>query len=121
MNKSELVKRFHDAAEDKDLDAYRSVLHQDFCFQAPMMTTIGLDKFTTSVCESNFVWKDEVVSMIESEDQVACVFDWVGLKPFSRTIRISVWYTFEANQFGENRIRSADLYYDPSQFPKETH
>lgn len=114
-NPTDIVKQYNEAFSRKDLETVRSLLHDRFTFQGPLMQFNGADEFVGMMKQCGFVCHHENVTTVAEGERVAQIFDWICEAPVQANLRMSECMTLK-----DGKIFSAELFYDSAKFPSET-
>jgi len=110
----ELVKQLATAFQNKDKQAFRALLHDEYTFQGPMMQMTSPDEAAEFLSKCPMKAKHENATYAEAGDKVIQVFDWVVSEPFQNTFRMCSMVTLK-----DEKVYKEELIYDSAQFPKE--
>ncbi len=110
---SEIVDSYYQAFEEKDFDKARSLLNDNFKFKGPMMEFDSADDCIAKMKECGFEAQHKTIRTVNDGIQVVKIFDWTVRTPFTGTFRMC-----ECFQVENEKIVSADLFFDTANFPK---
>lgn len=110
----EVVKRVSEAWEKKDTKTYRSLLHNDYKFQGPMMEMCSADEAEAFAQNCPFSCSSENATYVAEGNKVVKIFDWIVTSPVKFQLRMVEFSVVE-----DGKIRSVELFYDTAKFPKE--
>jgi len=110
-----LVERLNKAAETKDFDTVKSLLHPDYTLKDPMMEFHSAKEALEFMKDCPFECKLENVEFVaESGDKVVQTLDAVMVAPVSFRFRMCDILTIE-----DGKVCSEEVFYDTAQIPPE--
>ncbi len=113
MNQAlDIVKSYHKAFENKNWEKARSLLHDSFTFDGPMMQIGNADEFMSKMTECEFTAKHKEITSVTNGDQIVMIFDWIVEKPFQDTIRMCEHFKIQ-----DGKILASNLFFDTAKFP----
>ncbi len=112
--KQTIAKELVDAWNTKNEAVIRAHLHHDFYFKGPMMELNGVDGCIASMDDCPFECTSANSEMIEQDNKVVHVFDWIVTAPFQETIP-----AVEVLEFEGNKVKNSRLFFDTAKFPAE--
>lgn len=110
----DIVKRLNQAAESKDFETVKALLHPKYTLKDPVMSFQSPQEFLQFMKDCPFTCRMENVSFIAEGDKVAQTLDAVMTSPVSFRFRMCDVLTFE-----DGKVRSEEVFYDPAQIPQE--
>ncbi len=110
----ELVKRLNKAAESRDIEAVRSLLHPNYSLKDPMMELNSAEEFLQFMKDCPFTCHLENVKFLEDGDKVVQTLDAVMDAPVAFRFRMCDIVSIE-----DGRVRSEEVFYDTARMPKE--
>jgi len=113
-NNIDIVKRMNKAAETKDVEAIKSLLHPQYRMKDPMMEINGAQEFLEFMKDCPFTCRIENASFVAEGNKVVQTLDAVMTSPVSYRLRMCSIVTIEDGKF-----RSEEVFYDTAQIPKE--
>lgn len=112
-NATDVVENYYQAFENKDYEKARSLLINDFKFKGPMMEFDSADECIEQMKKCGFEAQHKTIRSISDGTQVVKIFEWIVRQPFQGTFRMC-----ECFQVKNDKIVSADLFFDTANFPK---
>jgi ketosteroid isomerase-like protein len=110
MKPMDVAKSYYAAFDSHDFARARALMRDDFRFVGPMMSANSPEQLFEQMKGFDCDFKNTLISMMESGNTVAALFDCEFSRPFKRTIRMSEWLTIV-----DGKIASANLLYDTRQ------
>ncbi len=112
--KQKIAKELFEAWSDKNEAILRKHMHQDFEFKGPMMAIKGVEANIASLADCPFESTSETHDMVEQDDKLVHVFDWIVSAPFQATIP-----AVEVMHFDGEQVTSSRMFFDTGLFPTE--
>jgi ketosteroid isomerase-like protein len=112
MKPMDIVKSYYAAFDTHDFAKARGLMRDDFRFAGPMMAASSPEQLFEQMKAFDCDFKNTLISMVESRNTVACLYDCEFSRPFKATIRMSEWLTIV-----DGKIAAANLVYDTRQMP----
>ncbi|MDP3920686.1 MAG: nuclear transport factor 2 family protein [Candidatus Omnitrophota bacterium] len=110
----EIVKQIAKAFQSKDKEGFRSLLHDRYTFQGPVMQMSSPDEAAEYLSKCPMVATYQNALYTSADDKVVQVFDWVVSEPFQETFRMCSVVTIK-----DGKVFREELIYDSAKFPKE--
>jgi hypothetical protein len=108
----DVVKDYLAAFDRHDLVAARSLLHDDYRFEGPLMQAANADQFITQLKAFGCDFTNKILQIAETGSVVGVLFECTFTKPSVATLRMSEWFTVDGG-----KLRSSRLIYDTRQMP----
>lgn len=113
-NNIDLVKRMNKAAETKDFETVKSLLHPQYTLKDPMIEFNSPQEFLEAMKDCPFTCSFENINFVAEGNKVVQTLDVVTTAPVSYRSRMCCIITIE-----DGKIRSEEMFYDTAQIPKE--
>jgi hypothetical protein len=113
MSTADVVNRYTEAFDARDLRTVESLLAEDFRFEGPLMSASSRQEFFEQLAQFEMTATTIVRRQIANGSTVARLFDFEMTAPARVRIPMAEWLEVE-----DGRIVSSQLIYDPSRFPK---
>lgn len=113
-NNIDIVKRMNNAAQSKDFETVKSLLHPKYTLKDPMINFNSAQEFLEGMKDCPFTCSLENVDFITEGNKVVQTLDMVVTSPVSYRSRVCSVMTIE-----DGKIRSEEMFYDTAQIPKE--
>jgi len=110
----ELIKKYNEGFANKDMQAVRALLNDDFTFNGPMMQFNSPDEMIAGLQNCPFEASHALKHIIEQDNHVVQIFDWVVTAPFEASIEMC-----EHLQIKDNTIIAGNLYFDTAKMPAD--
>lgn len=111
----EIVRKYYESFDNHDFAGARSLMHDRFQFNGPMMEASSPEELFAKMKDFNCDFRNRIVHIVEHDDTVGVLLDCDFIRPFSATIRMSEWFVIK----GE-KIASSTLVFDTRQMPPMT-
>jgi ketosteroid isomerase-like protein len=113
-NNIDIVKRMNKAAEAKDFETVKTLLHPKYTLKDPMMKMNGAEEFLAAMKACPFTCHFENTSFVAEGDKVVQTLDVVMTAPVAYRQRMC-----SISMIEDGKIRSEEMFYDTAQIPKE--
>lgn len=113
-NNIDIAKRMNKAAEAKDFETIKSLLHPQFTIKDPMMECNSPQEFLERMKECPGICHFENTSFVSEGNKVVQTLDMVTTAPVAFRLRMCSILTIE-----DGKIRSEEVFYDTAKIPKE--
>ena len=113
-NLVDIAKQMTAAWENKDADAMRSFLHEDYHFKGPMIELDGPDACIECMMSFPVQGRNKNCEVITQGSTLVHIADWEVTSPFQATIPF-----VEIMEFENGKVKNVRMFLDTAQFPTE--